>query len=72
MKKNPKPTVLVMKPHPLKGAAKEAHERRVLIDRARVRLKDRDERSVWDTETLLRLAVKDTSHNQQKMIGILP
>jgi hypothetical protein len=42
---------------PLSGAAKVAHERRVLTDRARARLAQRDAHAVADTVALLRSAV---------------
>ena len=43
-----------MKPKSLSGAARVAHERRILLDAARARLAERDESSVPDVMALLR------------------
>lgn len=43
-----------MKSKPLSGAARVAHERRILLDAARARLAERDESSVPDVMALLR------------------
>ena len=42
---------------PLTGAAKRSHEDKILKDRARARLADRDADAVSDTVTLLRQVV---------------